>query len=72
MFVSRSRGDLHVKPFLGELRSWKAAARRDGVTLTDWLRKILNLAAVPPPPPVLPTISGDQIDLPLGNGKPRS
>jgi hypothetical protein len=71
MFVSRSRGDLHIQPFLGELRSWKAAARRDGETLTDWIRGRLNLAAAPTPPTVPLTVSGDQIELPL-DGKRRS
>lgn len=46
--AARSRGDLHIKPFLGELRSWKAAARREGVTLTDWVRRYLNIRAVLP------------------------
>lgn len=31
----------------------------------------LNVLAVPPPPPVLPVVSGDQIDLPF-NGKKRA
>jgi hypothetical protein len=69
MFVSRSRGDLHIKPFLGELRAWKAAARREGESLTDWIRAHLNVVAIPLPPSVPPVISGDQIDLPLGNGQ---
>jgi hypothetical protein len=72
LFVSRSRGDLHIKPFLGELRSWKAAARRDGETLTDWIRMHLNVLAVPVPPPVPPVVSGDQIDLPLDNERKRA
>ena len=46
--AARSRGDLHIKPFLGELRAWKAAARREGVTLTDWIRRYLNIRAVLP------------------------
>jgi len=50
---ARSKGDLHIKPFSGELRSWKAAARRDGETLTDWIRKHLNAVVVPSEPAVI-------------------
>jgi len=65
--AARSRGDLHIKPFLGELRAWKAAAKRDGESLTDWIRTHLNARATPPSPPILPVVTGDQIELPFGN-----
>jgi hypothetical protein len=65
MFVSnRSRADLHIKPFSGEIRAWKAAARREGETLTDWIRRHLNVLAIPTPPAIPPTVSGDQLPLP--------
>jgi hypothetical protein len=42
VFMAARRGDLHIKPFLGELRAWKATARREGKSLTDWIRARLN------------------------------
>jgi hypothetical protein len=59
----RSTADLHIRLPPKELRAWKAAARRERETLTEWMRAKLNLAAVPPPP-VPPVVSGDQLQLP--------
>jgi hypothetical protein len=67
---ARSKADFHIQPFSGEFRAWKAAARREGKSLRDWAREHLNVAAIPAPPQVPPTVSGDQIELPL-NGKKR-
>lgn len=65
MFVAiRKRADLHIKPFSSEVRTWKAAAKRERETLTDWIRETLNLRAAPAPAAVSPAVSGDQLSLP--------
>lgn len=47
MFVAaRTRTDLHIRPFSSEVRAWKATARRDNKSLTDWIRG--RLGASPP------------------------
>lgn len=65
-----SRRDLHdaqlaIRVRKREYATWKRAAKRADEPLSLWVRKILNLAAVPPPPSVPPTVSGNQIELPL-------
>jgi len=45
------------------MKMWRAAAKRDDETLSEWIRTRLDLAAVPPPRPVPPTVSGDQLSL---------
>ncbi len=65
--VARLKTNLHIRVMHREMRSWRKAARREGETLSEWIRTRLNLVAVPPPPPALQTVSGDQIELPLLN-----
>ena len=48
---------------------WKRAAKRADEPFSLWARKMLNLAAVPTPTPVPPTVSGDQIELPFSKKK---
>ncbi len=67
--------DLHIRLLPRELRAWKAAARREGVTLTVWLRALANPRALAPSSTTSPVVSGDlvsgdlvsgdQIELPL-------
>ena len=57
---------LRLKP--REAKMWRAAAKRADETVSEWIRKLCNVAAAPPPPPVPPVVSGDQIELPL-NGR---
>jgi hypothetical protein len=64
------RRDLHdtqlaIRARKRELSAWKRAARRADEPLSLWARKMLNLAAVPLPPPVPPTVSGDQVEFPF-------
>ena len=59
---------LRLKP--REVKMWRAAAKRADATLSEWIRTLCNCGAVPPLSPVPPTVSGDQIELPL-NGRPR-
>lgn len=54
---------LRLKP--REVKMWRGAAKRADETLSEWIRNLCNVAAAPPPPPVPPTVSGDQIELPL-------
>lgn len=50
---------------------WRAAAKRDDETLSEWIRKLCNNGAtVAALPTVTPAVSGDQIELPL-NGRNR-
>jgi hypothetical protein len=72
-----SRRDLHDEQFAirvrkRELAAWRRAAKNVDEPLSLWARKMLNLAAMPPPPSVPPTVSGDQIELPLPPAKKRS
>lgn len=69
-----SRRDLHdvqlnIRVRNREMITWKKAAKHADEPLAVWIRKILNLAAVPAPPPVAPVISGDQIELPFEERK---
>jgi len=49
-----------------EYAAWRRASRRAGFdAVADWARRILNTAAAPPPPSVLPVVGGDQVELPL-------
>jgi len=69
-----SRRDLHDTQFAirvrkRDLASWKRAAKLADEPLSSWARKMLNLSAIPPPPSVPPTVSGDQVELPFLNGK---
>ena len=57
-----TRLDIRVRK--REMAMWKRAARRADESLSVWLRKIANLAAVPPPPAVPRAVSGDQLSLP--------
>jgi len=64
------RRDLHdaqlaIRVRKRELAVWKRAAKRADEPLSLWARKMLNLAAVPAPPSVPPTVSGDQVELPF-------
>ena len=47
------------------MKKWKIAAKRADETLSEWIRSRLNLASIPTPPPVPPTISGAQVELPF-------
>ena len=47
------------------MKKWKTAAKRADETLSEWIRSRLNLASIPTPPPVPPTISGEQVELPF-------
>lgn len=51
---------------------WRSAAKRADETLSEWIRSRLNLASLPPPPQVPPTVSGDQVELPFTKPKKRS
>jgi hypothetical protein len=59
---------LRLKP--REVKMWRAAAKRSDETLSEWIRNLCNAGATPPLPSVPPTVSGDQIELPL-NGRSR-
>lgn len=50
----------------GERRRWRAAAKRNRMTVSAWLVQLANTAAPPPPPRVPPVIGGDQLELRLG------
>jgi len=47
----RNRTDIHIRPYASEVRAWKAHARRDNKSLTDWIRERLNVTPVPPSVP---------------------
>jgi hypothetical protein len=71
------RRDLHDAQFAIRVRSrelaqWKKAAKRADEPVSLWARKMLNLAAVPLPPPVPPTVSGDQVELPFSKTSKKS
>ena len=54
---------LRLKP--REVKMWRAAAKRADETLSEWIRKHMNLVATPAPPPIPPVVSGDQVELPF-------
>jgi hypothetical protein len=60
--------DFHLRISPGELRAWRRAARAADEPVSQWVRKICNLSAVPSPPPVPPVVSGDQVELPFKKG----
>lgn len=64
MATSRSV-NLNIRARPREMKKWKAAAKRVDETLSEWIRSRLNLASVPPPPPVPPAVSGDQVEFPF-------
>lgn len=61
---------LRLKP--REVKMWRAAAKRADETLSEWIRVLCNGASLPPPPPVPPAVSGDQVELPFTKTKKRS
>ena len=65
-----SLADLHIRPPAGEVRRWKAHARRAGMSLTDYVRQQCNMG-IPPKTVVPAAVSGDQVELPLENGRAR-
>ena len=60
---------LRLKP--REVKMWRAAAKHADETLSEWIRNLCNVAAVPSPPPVPRVVSGDQIELPLVERMPK-
>jgi len=64
-FVASIREDrIEIRAKRRESRSWRAAAKRADVTLSEWIRETLNQRAVPPLPAVPRTVSGEQLPLP--------
>jgi hypothetical protein len=70
MAASRSV-NLNIRARPREMKLWRVAAKRADETLSEWIRSRLNLMAFPSPPPVPPTILGDQIELPLNGPRRR-
>lgn len=63
MATSRSI-NVHLRLKPREVKMWRAAAKRADETLSEWIRSLCNVAAVPAPPPVPPVVSGKQLPLP--------
>ena len=64
------RFEIRLKP--RESRSWKAAAKRSDMTLSEWIRYMCNIGSTPAPPPVAPVVTGDQIELPFRKVRKRA
>ncbi|HSX22852.1 MAG TPA: hypothetical protein VLE97_08785 [Gaiellaceae bacterium] len=64
--------NLNIRARPREMKMWRSAAKRADETLSEWIRSRLNLASLPPPPQVPPTVSGDQVELPFTKPKKRS
>ena len=45
MSAARFKTDLHVRVMRREIVAWRRTARLEGVTLSEWIRQRLNLAA---------------------------
>lgn len=41
--VARLKTNLHIRAKTREMRSWRRAAKREGTTLSEWIRTGLNL-----------------------------
>jgi hypothetical protein len=62
-------GQLNIRAPRGELRRWRAHARKVGLSLTDYVRQQCNMG-LPPRAVVAAVVSGDQVELPLPNTRP--
>jgi hypothetical protein len=63
--AARLKTYLHIRAELRELRNWRKSAKHEGKALSEWVRSLLNLGAVPAPAPVPKVVSGGQGELPL-------
>lgn len=69
--VAKREININIRVTRRQSASWHRAAKREKKTLTAWLCNMADAAAVPAPPPVLPVVGGDQVELPL-NGRQKS
>lgn len=67
--AARLKTDLHIRVMSAEMRSWRKAAKREGTTLSAWIRARLNLSATPAASGEVPAISENPAKFPLAGAQ---